>query len=69
MTQKLDLVGIFEVAQMLSVSRQRVDKLSRTDPRFPLPVAEVHAGRIWLKSEIQDWARQAGRAIEVRGSI
>ena len=63
MPVKLDLVGIYEIAAMIGVSRQRVDKISRTDPEFPTPVAELHAGRIWKMSEIEQWARQVGREI------
>jgi len=56
-----DLVGIHEITLMLDVTRQRVDKISRTDPDFPAPVAELHAGRIWRRSDIEDWARATGR--------
>ena len=59
--KKLDLVGISEIGEMLGVSRQRVDKLSRTAPEFPEPVAEIRAGRIWLESEVQDWMKRVGR--------
>jgi len=56
-----ELVGIHEITLMLGVTRQRVDKISRTDPDFPAPVAELHAGRIWRKSDVEDWARGTGR--------
>jgi len=56
-----DLVGIHEITLMLGVTRQRVDKISRTDPDFPAPVADLHAGRIWRKSDIVAWARGTGR--------
>jgi hypothetical protein len=56
-----DLVGIHEITLILDVTRQRVDKISRTDPDFPAPIAELHAGRIWLRSDIENWARAAGR--------
>jgi hypothetical protein len=59
--QSLDLVGIAEIAQMIGVSRQRVDQLSRTDPDFPDPVAELHAGRIWARHDVLRWAQRAGR--------
>jgi len=58
----LDLVGISEIAEMLGVTRQRVDKLSRTDDDFPPPVAELHAGRIWLRADVIAWMRATGRA-------
>ena len=61
MTEKIDLVGISEIAEMLGVSRQRVDKLSRTDAAFPSPVADLHAGRIWLREPVKAWAKSTGR--------
>lgn len=61
MAQKLDLVGVSEIAEMLGVSRQRVDKISRSDSSFPKPVAEIRAGRIWLQADVRTWASKAGR--------
>lgn len=60
----LDLVGIAEVAALLGVSTQRVDQIARQDESFPAPVAELAAGRIWLRPEITEWARQAGRPVQ-----
>jgi hypothetical protein len=62
-TAEIDLVGIYEIAAMLGVSRQRVDKISRTDPDFAAPVAELHAGRIWLRSDVEQWAQVVGRKL------
>jgi predicted DNA-binding transcriptional regulator AlpA len=56
----VDLVGLTEIATVLEVSRQRVDQLSRV-PGFPVPVAELASGRIWLRSDIEEWARREGR--------
>jgi hypothetical protein len=58
-----DLVGVFEIASMLGVSRQRVDQLSRADAAFPDPVAELHAGRIWRLDDIVRWANLSGRKL------
>lgn len=55
MSKELDLIGISEIAEILRVSRQRVDKLSRTDPGFPAPVARIQAGRIWRASDVAAW--------------
>ena len=54
-------MGAHEITAMLGVNRQRVDKLSRTDPDLPDPIAELHAGRIWLRSDVERWARMTGR--------
>jgi len=55
---KLELVGIAEIAELLGVSRQRVDQLSRTDPNFPQPLAELRAGRIWAAPDVRTWIDQ-----------
>ena len=55
-----DCVGISEIAEQLSVSRQRASQLAR-QPDFPPPVARTKAGSFWLKSDIVQFsvARQA----------
>lgn len=50
-----ELVGIAETAHMLGVSRQRVHQIAQSNPEFPRPVAELAAGRIWRRREIEDW--------------
>ncbi|MDQ1502193.1 MAG: hypothetical protein QOI86_5533 [Actinomycetota bacterium] len=55
------LVGSHEIAELLRVSRQRVNQILREDDSFPPPEAELHAGRIWKRSDIEAWARKAGR--------
>ena len=61
MARKLDLVGVTEVRELLGVSRQRVHQIIREHADFPEPVAELAAGRIWLRQEVESWAREAGR--------
>ena len=53
-------VSTVEIASMLGVSRQRVDKLSRTEA-FPEPVAVLAVGRIWRRQDVEVWARETGR--------
>jgi FtsZ-interacting cell division protein YlmF len=61
----LDVVGVAEIAQLLGVSRQRVHELLRSDPQFPEPAAELAAGRIWLRPDVEAWmAARARRAKE-----
>ena len=55
-----DLVGVAEIADMLGVTRQRVHQLMQA-PDFPNPVAELSAGRIWNRDEVEAWARSTGR--------
>ncbi len=54
------LVGLSEIAQMLGLTRQRVDQLARL-PDFPEPDAVLTAGRIWKREDIETWARETGR--------
>lgn len=61
MPDELELVGIAEIAELLGLSRQRVDQLSRSSSVFPKPLAELHAGRIWDRNAVMAWARSEGR--------
>ena len=56
----MDLMGLAEIAELLKVSRQRVDQLARQRD-FPLPLATISAGRIWLREDVEAWARSVGR--------
>ncbi len=53
-------VGAAEIAELLGVSRQRVDQLTRR-PDFPLPVAELVSGRVWTRVFVERWAMLTGR--------
>ena len=55
------LVGPAEIAAMLGVSRQYVDRLSKEDPDFPEPEAELTGGRVWSTEAVEAWARAKGR--------
>jgi predicted DNA-binding transcriptional regulator AlpA len=61
MPSKLDLVGLTEIAQMLGLSRQRVDQIVRADANFPEPVAVITAGRIWRRRDVECWVRRTRR--------
>lgn len=56
--KKLDLVGVAEVKEMLGVSRQRVHQLIHDHPDFPAEVADLAAGKIWYRSDVQKWAEK-----------
>ena len=49
------LLGLTEIAELLGVSRQRVDQLSNSYPDFPEPEADLASGRIWSKAAIEGW--------------
>ncbi len=60
--ETMDLVGLTEIAEMLGVSPQRVDQLAATES-FPKPVAELAAGRVWKRADVERWAKATGREI------
>jgi predicted DNA-binding transcriptional regulator AlpA len=49
-----ELMGAAEVAELLGVSRQRVNQLAQGGD-FPRPVAVLHAGRIWRGEDVRAW--------------
>lgn len=60
-----EVVGVSEIQEILHVkSRQQVGQLAERDD-FPQPIAELRAGRIWLRSDIEEfrlhWRRKPGR--------
>ena len=55
-----ELVGVAEIAELLGVTRQRVHQLAKTAD-FPKPLAELSAGAIWDKADVEVWARATGR--------
>lgn len=56
----MEPLSTVEIAELLGVSRQRIDKLSRSD-EFPAPVAVLAIGRVWSRAEVVEWAKQTGR--------
>ena len=63
----VDLLGVTEVAQLLGISRQRVQQLTETDPDFPEPTATMARGRVWSRATIEKWAKATGREIVGEG--
>lgn len=51
-----------EIATLLDLTRQRVDKLSRRAD-FPAPVATLAIGRVWDRADVVAWARADGRQL------
>jgi predicted DNA-binding transcriptional regulator AlpA len=54
-------MGLTEIADLLGVSRQRVDQIVKKDPGFPTPEAVLIGGRIWKRGDVEAWARRTGR--------
>jgi predicted DNA-binding transcriptional regulator AlpA len=49
-----ELVGIVAVADMLGITRQWADILSKRDD-FPEPTHNLPTGRLWRSSEVEEW--------------
>ncbi len=68
-----ELAGLAEVADILGVSKQRVRELVDRDETFPLPVAELSGGAIYVKSMIEEfnvrWKRQSGRPSKLHATV
>jgi hypothetical protein len=54
------LVGPQEAAELLNISRQRLQILAAR-PDFPEPVVELALGRVWKTEEIIEYGRRTGR--------
>ena len=69
MTEKIDigdLVDAQAVAEILGLShRNTVSLYQRRYAAMPRPVIDLGRGRckMWLRNEIEAWARKTGRAI------
>lgn len=65
-----DLVSVTEIAEMLGISRQRVNQLIQAYEDFPQPEADLAIGRVWLRSAVETWAlshpRKPGRPTSSR---
>ena len=66
MVAPVELVGTAEIASMLGVTRQRVNAIVATHDDFPKPIAELAAGRIWDRADVEAWAARHGREIPRR---
>jgi len=61
----MDLIGTFDVAELLGVSRQRLGQLT-AKPGFPQPVGIVNGHtRIWDRAQVEQWARERARSARV----
>lgn len=56
------LVGATEIADMLGVTRQRVQQLAQS-PEFPRPVAVLKMGQVWTLDAVKTWANATGREV------
>ena len=54
------LMDMQAIAELLGVSKQRVQQLAAAG-KLPEPTAELSIGRVWLRTDIETWARETGR--------
>jgi prophage regulatory protein len=48
-------LGCQEIRDRLGVSETQFEQISRHD-NFPVPVADLHSGRVWLTEDIEQWS-------------
>lgn len=54
------LMDLHAIAELLGVSKQRAQQLA-AGGKMPEPVAELRIGRVWLRADVEKWARETGR--------
>lgn len=54
------LVGVAEIAELLGLSRQRVNAIATSDGDFPAPEVVLSAGKIWTREAVEGWSRERG---------
>jgi hypothetical protein len=57
-----ELVGLSEISTILGVSRQRAAQVTRK-AGFPYPVAELAMGPVYVRHDVEDYARNHGRTV------
>ena len=54
------LMGSQEIADLLGVSRQRVQQITGHKD-FPAPYDTLAMGKVWNRRAVEEWARDHGR--------
>jgi hypothetical protein len=64
---KVELVGLAEIAALLDVTEQVVGDWRTRYPNFPKAMAELRSGPVWEKRDIVDWAKaEDDRTIDLK---
>ena len=53
--ERMRLVGMKEITQMLDLSADRANQLTHTDG-FPAPIDTLAMGRVWDRAQVVRWA-------------
>ena len=51
------LMGPYEIAQRMGVSRQRFQQFTR-HPTVPRPYQELRGMKVWLAEDVEEWIRK-----------
>lgn len=51
------VVGTWEIAEMLGVTRTRVNQIAR-EVGFPKPYGKLHMGKVWRRADIEAWRKR-----------
>lgn len=58
-----DLLDAGEVAELLGLASSNVVNVYRGRyPDFPMPILERRGFRLWLRADVEAWARDTGRS-------
>lgn len=52
------VLGTHEIAEMLGVTRSRVNQMARERGGLPRPLGVLHMGKVWRRSDIEAWMRK-----------
>lgn len=52
-----ELASIAEVAEILGVTRRTAHRYVDRDD-FPEPLGQIAAGRVWLRADVEVWAKE-----------
>jgi hypothetical protein len=63
-----EIVGVYEAAVIMGLSKQRVHQLME-NPKFPLPVARLKCGPVFLAQEIEAFHATRNRVPGFRAAV
>jgi predicted DNA-binding transcriptional regulator AlpA len=52
-----DLLGLSDISRMLGVTMRTTQKYVDRDD-FPEPLGQIAAGRVWLRADVERWAKE-----------
>ena len=53
-------MDLHAIAELIGVSKQRAQQLAAAG-KLPAPTADLRIGRVWLREDVERWARFTGR--------